>query len=371
VRALLTCTGGFGHLEPMLPFADALLRMGAEVRVVAPENLISRVTDRGLRGFAVPAPDPERSQQILRQIGLTDRYTLAKLVDGELFGRLATRAALPYLRTMSRSWTPDLILREPCDYAGAILAQELGCTFATVAISAAGNEHSVLDLVAEELPGDGAAVVTGIRAAPYLTRLAAPLDPSEFTHTVRYRPPPMNAEPLPDWWPGQQAKPLVYLTYGTVTSGSPLARSVYPSAIAALAELDARVLLTTGPSLDPERFGALPPSFVARRWVDQKDVMADASAVVCHGGSGTVHGALAAGVPLVIQAFFADQLHNAVLIPKLGLGLSVDRDRPSDLLAAARNVLDQPSFAAAVSVLAGEMSAYPEASEVLPLVLAP
>jgi len=43
------------------------------------------------------------------------------------------------------------------------------------------------------------------------------------------------------------------------------------------------------------------------RWVPQADVLRHARVVVCHGGSGTTLGALAAGVPLVVTPLFDDQ----------------------------------------------------------------
>lgn len=46
-----------------------------------------------------------------------------------------------------------------------------------------------------------------------------------------------------------------------------------------------------------------------------------ANVVVCHGGSGTAFGALAAGVPLIICPLFADQSSNGQLIASAGAGL--------------------------------------------------
>jgi len=49
-------------------------------------------------------------------------------------------------------------------------------------------------------------------------------------------------------------------------------------------------------------------------WVPQADALAAATVVVCHGGSGTTFGTLAAGLPLVIVPMFADQPANARLV---------------------------------------------------------
>ncbi len=46
-------------------------------------------------------------------------------------------------------------------------------------------------------------------------------------------------------------------------------------------------------------------------------MLAQADTVVCHGGSGTVGQALAAGVPLALVPLFADQPHHARRITAL------------------------------------------------------
>ena len=45
---------------------------------------------------------------------------------------------------------------------------------------------------------------------------------------------------------------------------------------------------------------------------------------MCHGGSGTTLGALAAGLPLVIVPLFADQPANAKRVAEVGAGLVVE-----------------------------------------------
>ena len=71
------------------------------------------------------------------------------------------------------------------------------------------------------------------------------------------------------------------------------------------------MLLTTGTDLD---LGAVPTNVHVERWVPQADVLAHASVVVGHGGSGTTLGALGAGQPLVVVPLFADQPNNAARV---------------------------------------------------------
>ena len=160
------------------------------------------------------------------------------------------------------------------------------------------------------------------RSMPYLTRFPASIDPSEFPTTVRYHVPPAPAAPLPDWWDGSTA-PLVYVTFGTVLGHMSFAADIYRLVLDAVTDLEARVLLTVGRRFDPAQLGDVPAHVHVEPWVDQADVLAHADVVVAHGGSGTVYGALGAGVPLVCVPVFADQFTNARLVADAGAGLAV------------------------------------------------
>lgn len=60
--------------------------------------------------------------------------------------------------------------------------------------------------------------------------------------------------------------------------------------------------------------GPIPDNTHVEQWVPQGKVLPHAVAVLCLGGSGTVLGALSAGVPLVVCPLFADQSCNGSVI---------------------------------------------------------
>ncbi|MEU9848203.1 nucleotide disphospho-sugar-binding domain-containing protein [Streptomyces sp. NPDC047985] len=106
--------------------------------------------------------------------------------------------------------------------------------------------------------------------------------------------------------------------------------------------------------------------------------MGSASAVVCHGGSGTVHGARAAGVPQVCVPLFADQPYNARLVTEAGAGLAVTpTGRPADvgvtigtddvtrIRSAAEPVLKDPSSRTRAEHLADETRSTATCAELL------
>jgi MGT family glycosyltransferase len=216
------------------------------------------------------------------------------------------------------------------------------------------------------------------RATPYWTRFPPMVDPSPFPTTVRTRETaPRASQPLPRWW-GDDDRPLVYVTFGTVLGHMTGAGPAFAVALRAVTGLDLRVLLTVGRAFDPRRLGALPANVHVEQWVEQVDAMAAADAVVTHAGSGTTLGALAAGLPLVAVPRFADQFRNAERIAAAGAGIAVTtgpapdgRRRPLTLddaeriRAALDDVLADPAYGAAARRIGAAMAAAPTPDQVL------
>ncbi|MFI9387890.1 glycosyltransferase [Kutzneria sp. NPDC052558] len=369
-KILIAATGGSGHINPLLPFADAYADQGHDVLLIGPPSL--RDATRGHPARIGATPPRTELDAIKQRLPTVPHAEATVLIDREVFGRLTTTAMLPTMAETCRDWRPDLVLREPCEYASAIVAEENGIPHAQVAISLAAVETHVLDLVAPVLP---TGIGERIRTAPYLTRFPESLDPSPFPATRRFHERPQQTGALPDWWPND-TRPLVYLTLGTVAGGLPAGIPAYRTALAALAGLPVRVLLTVGRTFDAASLDPVPPNTHITDWVPQADVLTEARLVVCHGGSGTTFGALAAGVPVVILPMFADQPANGRLVAASGVGRMVEplggteatmgQFGPDDLPAirtAIRQVLEDDSYSSAAQRVADEMSSTPNVAE--------
>jgi MGT family glycosyltransferase len=212
---------------------------------------------------------------------------------------------------------------------------------------------------------------------PYLSRFPASTDPSPFPITRRYRD--VLAAPaaaLPDWWPNDD-RPLVYVTFGSVAGGVSIGALACRAALDAVADLPVRALLTVGRAIDPAELGDIPANVHVEAWVPQSDVLAHAAVVVCHGGSGTTFGTLAAGVPLVVVPLFADQPGNARCVAAAGAGVVVEpapgaaatdrigREHAPQIRAAVQAVLADPSYSRAAQRVADEMRHTPSVDELL------
>jgi len=314
-------------------------------------------------------PSEEEVAAIRERLPVASPEEASILGNRELFGRLATEAMLPHMEETFADWSPDLVLREPCEYASAVVAGQLDVPMAQVAISLAEGEAASITAAAPALEAHRTGLVEQLRASPYLTRFPASLDPSPFPCTIRCREPsPSRGTGLPPWWEGSSG-PFVYASFGTVLGYMSIAAGVYRAALEALVDLEARVLLTVGRRLDVSSLGAIPGNVRVEAWVDQADIVGHADLVVCHGGSGTAFGALAAGVPLVMVPLFADQIENARRIAASGAGLVVaggpgrgyrfgEGDGPR-LAQAISTVLSDPSYGQAALGIAEEIAGAP------------
>jgi UDP:flavonoid glycosyltransferase YjiC (YdhE family) len=288
------------------------------------------------------------------------------------------------MRRACAEWSPHLVLREPCEYASAVVAQQMRIPHAQVAISLAEAEAGSIAAASPALEDHRRGLVQEIQGSPYLTRFPASLDPSPFPGTVRFRAPVTGDHiALEEWWGGSDA-PLVYATFGTVLGHMSIAAGIYRMALAALTRLDLRVLLTLGHRFDRTAIEPVPANVHVEPWVDQARVLPEADLVVCHGGSGTVYGALAAGVPLVVTPLFADQFVNGRRVADCGAGLVVEPERGNDhgtrrvlgdgdvrrIADAIQAVLGTASYRRNARRIAREMAAAPSVDEVLDALMA-
>ena len=157
---------------------------------------------------------------------------------------------------------------------------------------------------------------------------------------VRYVGPQLDdpawTKPWTSPWRDDDPRPLVVVSLGTTEQRQ---QPVFHRVIDALGRLPVRGLVTLGGPCKPGDFA--PPANV--HVVDSAphgQVLPLASAVVCHGGHGTVMKALAHGLPLVSIPFGRDQLDNTTRVTVHGAGLGVRPNaRASALCAAIERVL--------------------------------
>ena len=155
---------------------------------------------------------------------------------------------------------------------------------------------------------------------------------------------------------------LVYVTFGTVFND---VDDGFRAAVLGASAVADEVLVTVGPAGDPDGVGAMPTNVRVERFVPQDEVLPRCTAVVCHGGSGTLLASLAHGIPLVCLPRAADQFRNAANLARVGAGVSLTGDEVSEagVRTALGQILETPAIRTAARGLAAEIATMPSDAE--------
>jgi UDP:flavonoid glycosyltransferase YjiC (YdhE family) len=287
----------------------------------------------------------------------------------EMFIGWRARRALPRLVEIVEHWRPDLIVRESCEFAGLVVADVHDIPHVRINVHNCGVEARIIDFGADaldtlrtevSLAPDGGA---GLWAEPVFTAF-----PFGFDGDARHGAdnPPFrvgsgtSGPPSATDWSPKGDRPLLYVTFGTMVGTRPGREGIFRVALDAVAELDVEVLMTTGPGVDIPLLGPVPDNAVVHAFVPQAAVFPLAKAMLSHGGSGTLLGGFATGLPQVVTPHSADQPYNADRTEAGGLGLKADASSPAEVQAALRRVLSGAPFAKAARRLGDEMRAMPD-----------
>ena len=259
------------------------------------------------------------------------------------------------------------------DFGALVAGERLDIPYATVVVVAAGSFLRP-DVIAEPL--NEVRAEHGLEPDPQLDMLtrylsfvpgppsfrdpAFPLAPT--AHPVR----PAALEPAPDERPtavsGAADPATVYFTLGTVFNME--SGDLFERVLLGLRDLPVHVVATVGFEIDPATFGPQPPNVRIARYIAQSSVLPKSSAVVSHGGSGSVLGALAYGLPSVLLPMGADQPFNAARCVALGVARVLDATSctPRNVRDAVAAVLAEPTYRERARRLRDETRALPGAT---------
>ena len=176
--------------------------------------------------------------------------------------------------------------------------------------------------------------------------------PARLPTSVRYVGPVLD-DPLwaeVPWTPPAGDAPLVLVAMSSTFQDQ---AGCLQRVIAGLGTLAVRSVVTTGPAVDTSALEPVPNVTVLKS-APHRQVLRHAALVVTHGGHGTVMKALAAGVPMVLLPHGRDQADTAVRVTLRGAGVVLKRtSQPAAIAAAARRVLQDPTYRAAAQRFAG------------------
>jgi len=154
---------------------------------------------------------------------------------------------------------------------------------------------------------------------------------------------------LPRWWDTLSPdRPVVLVSFGS--TGTLTARD---AVLQALCALDVQVLAT---GLAPDQ---APSGVRAASWLPGAEAAARADLVVCHGGSGTIYQALAAGTPVVCLPGHLEQALNSLAAARVGVGVTVAArvavGAPDELSAMLARALDNQTLQERAQALSAQL----------------
>ena len=370
MKVLAVATAGAGHVNPMLPLVEALIARDHETAFACGEDPGGVIAKSGAQYLRVGHNEMAWFDTFRSRVrgfpgdGLAWERINYYFVP-RLFADIAACDMIDDLIEVGRDFGPDLIVFETYAFAAPLAAEELGVPAVHHLISPM-LPHEIMELANDSLcplwrsfghdsPGWGG-LYRGLTievAPPSVEPLSIPAGES-----LALRPASLPLRPRE-----RSGSDLVYVTLGTFFGGN---THVFRAVLEGLAAEDLEVVVTVGADNDPAELGSVPDNARVERYIPQADLLPRCCVVVHHGGSGTMFGALAHGVPQVVVPQGADNFVNADHVERSGIGLSIlpGELQPAEVRRCVRAVLDDPSFAAKATQVEREVAAMPGADEV-------
>jgi len=352
VRLLFLSPPNLGMAFTLVPLAHAASAAGHDVVFATASSTVDLVARAGLPvvdvapgiDFAAMLPDAELAFRSNRPDAGPVTAT------GPHFFRQYADAMTPGALRLARWWRPDLVVHVP----EGVTAHELGVPTVFHGLGVAHRPDLVepwkrRGSARGPVPGQ----VAAIDVAPPSLSLVEP-----YGQRMRYVPFHGGAV-LPDWLGSSPGRPRIVVTLGTVAPGitgvDPLRQLLN-----AAGHVPAEFVFALG-GTDPATLGPLPGNVRAERWIPLNAVLREASAVVHHGGAGSMLAALDAGLPQLVLPQGADQFDNAEALVKCGAGVQAEEPGTAEL----ERLLDDGALRAAAQAVQAEMHALPTPAEVV------
>jgi glycosyltransferase (activator-dependent family) len=410
------------HVYNMAPLAWALRSAGHEVRVAGHPDITPVIQMAGLTSVAVgdPLDLAARHQDVpFEDTVYGSGYPMAESrpevltwdyvrnvfrvhVSAPLaFDAISDDRVIADLMAFTKAWQPDLMIWDSMCYSVPAVAGVLGIPHVRLLSGPdiLGRMRGVfLDLARRQSsPDDPMAEWLARKVAPYggqfsedmvtgqatIDPLPSWMRPAVDVKYIGMRQVPFHGSTsVPSWLLEPPTRPRVCLTLG-LTGRMPVGSSTsvsdmsepavtIPELLAAMAELDVEVVAT----LNAEQLADapdLPDNVRIFDFVPLNELLPACSAIIHHGGTGTLSTALLHGVPqLIVPGTLWDEGPKAEAVVQRGVGLSITPEdlSPGLVRRQLERLLAEPSFAENAALAREEVLKTPTPHELVPELLA-
>lgn len=354
-----------GHTNPTLPLVAELVRRGERVIYYSQSEFREAIEQAGasFRAYGATFPfdatrAPENQFTILLEHLQASKLILEQLLpqiraerpDAILYDQLAVWG--PYIAEILNVpaicsvtmfvITPRMLMSDPAQIRNRLASGSLVRQIRLLASQISTTYHvrkvSIFDMANNQ----------GQLNIVYISQAFQP-DSTSFDATYKFVGPSLLPRANAPSFPYEKLKPdvpLIYISLGTLYNAQ---LEFYRQALAAFAECNYQIVLSTGQKTSLETLGTIPTNFVVQAFVPQLDILQRAALFITHGGMNSVSEALYYGVPLLAIPQSADQPWVARRIVQIGAGKMLHRSNVHSqvLRASADEILAQPSYAQA------------------------
>ncbi|KAB2390036.1 nucleotide disphospho-sugar-binding domain-containing protein [Actinomadura montaniterrae] len=380
MRVLMLSTPFPTHFTPMVPLAWALRGAGHDVAVAGQPDVTDAAHAAGLPtvviGERFHASDifSRKLPAGKRPLELMGPPTPELLASTSRMWEIHARYLVPRYLEFARDWRPDLIVTEQMEFAGRMIGGVLGVPVVAhrwfidpLSGPTAGSVRAFLHGASTRLGLEDGLPEPDLILDPCPPKLQVPGLPEGLP----IRPVPSNGSgPLPGWALRPRIREhRVCVSLGNQTialNGMPLLKNII-AGIARLPDVEAIVTAATEfhpePAEVPDQVKVVPPTPL-------NQFLHTCDAVVHHGGAGSSLTATAMGVPQLVLPQMVDQFPNALRLADSGAAIAVEsaagQDDPGVVAGHLRELLTEPSWAAAAAELKAAADAMPSPAQVVP-----
>ncbi|SDP37131.1 glycosyltransferase [Lentzea jiangxiensis] len=356
MRILFTVANSPSHIRALVPAIRAAEAAGHTVAIATAATSAEDIAAYGIEHLPAGLDILELVARTLEESGTTFAHLTAMERTVDFF--IGPPAEAMAEDVIDSGWNPDVIVRSTLEFGGVLAAEVLGVPHASVAIGGAVNVISPPSTLAPlmaplrasfGLPPDPA----GEASFRHLHACLMPetYDPAEaavpHSRFYRHENPGRRGDALPPVLAGLPTdKPWVFASLGTLAAFASDGISLLKSVVTAVTQLDCVAVISTGRGVAHQEFGSLPSTVVLVESVPQPLLLECCDLFITHAGHNSVREAMRAGVPLVCTPLFSEQPYNARRCAEAGVGeqLRTETMTADDVLAACREVLDDPRY---------------------------
>lgn len=368
------CIPAHGHTNPMLPVVAALVARGNTVRFYSFREFQEKIAATGAEFVPCDEYLPPLTRQ--QEEGLKNVSTTEMTIQDIRI----TRGMDGFLAREFQAFRPDVVYTDSVCFWGKLNAMKhrvpmvvSTSTFAFNQVSSQYMQNSPRELadMILGLPKASRALKTlkplGYPVKGFLDLVQSDNRTDSVVYTSRRFQPCVESFSDHYFFAGpsvfttlrpqkEKARPLVYISMGTVINDRP---DFYKSCIQALGGGALDVVISCGSTVRPETLGPLPGNVQVYPRVDQPEVLSRADVFITHCGMNSVSESLYMAAPMVLYPQTGEQKAVARRVTEMGAGVLLTDDSPGGIRAAVQKLLDDAAYGAAAAACSQDFRSCP------------